>query len=194
MSQMKFHPILFSTEMVKAILEGRKTMTRRVMKPQASADDIEKVDNWNDVLPGCKFGKVGDILWVRESFRYDVVQDKNGVFQDVYTYKNDFPDEYPKILSWKPSIHMPKIACRIFLKIKSVRVEQLHHVTGKDVLSEGVDNGKSNAAMGVRWENMQQMAFEELWSKIYGQESWQANPYVWVIEFERIEKPTAFNN
>ena len=88
---------------------------------------------------------------------------------------------------------MPKEAARIFLKVTDVRVERLQDIDGQGIAREGVDNGKSNPSMGVRWENMQRLAFEELWNStikkkdfdIYG---WDANPWVWVIEFERIEK------
>lgn len=97
---------------------------------------------------------------------------------------------------WKPSIHMPKKAARIFLHVTNVRIEKLQSVDGQGILTEGVDNGKSNPKMGARWENMQRLAFSRLWNStvkpadraLYG---WGADPWVWVIEFERIEKEAA---
>lgn len=93
---------------------------------------------------------------------------------------------------WHPSIHMPKEAARIFLKVTDVRVERLQMMNGKDVLKEGVDNGSSNPTMGYRFDVMQRMAFKDLWNSTiktadldkYGGD---ANPWVWVIEFERVE-------
>ena len=164
-------PILFNTEMVRAIIEGRKTVTRRVIKL------------WHRMPPY----RVGDTLYIRETWR-----EYNG----KYFFKANEPreyDDYKTNPKWKPSIHMPKEAARIFLKVTDVRVERLQDIDGQGIAREGVDNGKSNPSMGVRWENMQRLAFEELWNStikkkdfdIYG---WDANPWVWVIEFERIEK------
>lgn len=200
---MKFHPILFSTEMVKAILEGRKTQTRRVIKSKSLLaclnNPAEK--GFDGIESLCTYGKVGDVLWLRESFRYDVIQDRNGVFNDVYCYKTDFPDEHPKILSWKPSIHMPKTACRIFLQIKSIRVERLQDISEKDAIAEGVqfrkviDQGLGYKVYGVTFDQQTSspaFSFQTLWKYINGFDSWDANPFVWVIEFQRIERPNNF--
>lgn len=99
-------------------------------------------------------------------------------------------------MPWHPSIHMPREAARIFLRVTDVRVERLQKIDGHGVLAEGVDNGHSNPAMGKRWENMQLMAFPALWDStikpaardLYG---WDANPWVWVIEFEQIGREEA---
>jgi hypothetical protein len=195
-------PILFSTKMVQAILEGRKTQTRRVIKPQPKI--VGQMGNTGCYgikflnIPGkgpvwdhCPYGQTGDTLWVRETWcpmeKYFGLSEKGN-----YAYKADCSPESEQCrkdfgIPWHPSIHMPKVACRLFLKVKDIRVERLQEITGKDILSEGVDNGKSNPIMGVRWENMQRIAFQELWDKInsgrgYG---WDINPWVWVIEFER---------
>ena len=167
-------PILFNTEMVRAILAGKKTCTRRIAKSEKPPF------------------AVGDILYVRETW--------NGDWCDHYIYKADGGSAkaagYTAEPKWRPSIHMPKEAARLFLRVTGVRVERLKDIDGHGILKEGIDNGKSNPAMGTRWENMQSMAFAELWNStlksadlpLYG---WAANPWVWVIEFERISKDEA---
>ena len=95
-------------------------------------------------------------------------------------------DGFDSASRWKPSIHMRREHSRITLEITDVRVEQLQQISGNDVLAEGVDNGKANAAMGARWDNMQRMAFGELWESIYGPGSWDPNPLVWALTFKRI--------
>lgn len=198
-------PILFNIEMVRAIMEGRKTVTRRVVKPQPKGahtvldcDDYEQTFDmlcgnggeggvfldWAETIKAPCWA--GDILWVRETWA------KNP-FGDGYIYPTEVPGAGQK---WKPSIHMPREAARLFLRVTGVRVERLKDIDGHGILKEGIDNGKSNPAMGTRWENMQSMAFAELWNStlksadlpLYG---WAANPWVWVIEFERISKDEA---
>lgn len=202
---MNMKQILFNTEMVRVIMEGRKTVTRRVVKPQPKGahtvldcDDYEQTFDmlcgnggeggvfldWAETIKAPCWA--GDILWVRETWA------KNP-FGDGYIYPTEVPGAGQK---WKPSIHMPKEAARLFLRVTDVRVERLKDIDGHGILKEGIDNGKSNPAMGTRWENMQSMAFAELWNStlksadlpLYG---WEANPWVWVIEFERISKDEA---
>lgn len=194
-------PILFNTEMVRAILDGRKTVTRRAIRPQPEGRPIRMTEN--SCYPGC-YAIEGtprvirppyqpvDILYVRETW--------NGDWCDHYIYKADGGSAkaagYTAEPKWRPSIHMPKEAARLFLRVTGVRVERLKDIDGHGILKEGIDNGKSNPAMGTRWENMQSMAFAELWNStlksadlpLYG---WAANPWVWVIEFERISKDEA---
>lgn len=188
-------PILFNTEMVRAILDGRKTVTRRVVKPQLESrpTPMKKDSCW----PGCfaiqGTAKVirppyqpGDTLWVRETWAKSMA--------GTFMYQAD--DKAIMVERWRPSIHMPREAARLFLRVTGVRVERLKDIDGHGILKEGIDNGKSNPAMGTRWENMQSMAFAELWNStlksadlpLYG---WAANPWVWVIEFERISKDEA---
>lgn len=188
-------PILFNTEMVRAILDGRKTVTRRVVKPQPESrpTPMKKDSCW----PGCfaiqGTAKVirppyqpGDTLWVRETWAKSMA--------GTFMYQAD--DKAIMVERWRPSIHMPREAARLFLRVTGVRVERLKDIDGHGILKEGIDNGKSNPAMGTRWENMQSMAFAELWNStlksadlpLYG---WAANPWVWVIEFERISKDEA---
>lgn len=192
---MSERPILFSTEMVQSLLRGSKTQTRRVIKPQPDhrhcrldfEDGLLKESSrvsgcWSvGRKTKCPYGQPGDILWVRETCVRTV--------EDGYLYKADYKDTEPIFEKWRPSIHMPRVAARIFLRVKDVRVERLTAITGKDVLAEGVDNGKSNPTMGERWENMQRMAFQELWDSINGKWpgcAWKDSPWVWVVSFERI--------
>lgn len=194
-------PILSNTEMVRSILEGRKTVTRRAIRPQPEGRPIRMTEN--SCYPGC-YAIEGtprvirppyqpvDILYVRETW--------NGDWCDHYIYKADGGSAkaagYTAEPKWRPSIHMPREAARLFLRVTGVRVERLKDIDGHGILKEGIDNGKSNPAMGTRWENMQSMAFAELWNStlksadlpLYG---WAANPWVWVIEFERISKDEA---
>ena len=194
-------PILFNTSMVRAIQEGRKTVTRRAIRPQPDGRPIRMTEN--SCYPGC-YAIEGtprvirppyqpvDILYVRETW--------NGDWCDHYIYKADGGSAkaagYTAEPKWRPSIHMPREAARLFLRVTGVRVERLKDIDGHGILKEGIDNGKSNPAMGTRWENMQSMAFAELWNStlksadlpLYG---WAANPWVWVIEFERISKDEA---
>ena len=194
-------PIRSNTEMVRSILEGRKTVTRRAIRPQPEGRPIRMTEN--SCYPGC-YAIEGtprvirppyqpvDILYVRETW--------NGDWCDHYIYKADGGSAkaagYTAEPKWRPSIHMPREAARLFLRVTGVRVERLKDIDGHGILKEGIDNGKSNPAMGTRWENMQSMAFAELWNNtikpsdraLYG---WAANPWVWVIEFERISKDEA---
>lgn len=213
-------PILFNTDMVRAILDGRKTATRRVIKPanpfrnkegyrQGNGlwiDGYSKNDEPNGHIKdysvsSCWMPKKyyiekyapyhpEDTLYVRETWAKST--DLFGEFSE-YIYRADHTAD-DVVIKWHPSIHMPKEATRIWLRVTDVRVERLQDISAYEVLKEGVDNAKSNPAMGKRWENMQLIAFSELWDStikksdqnMYG---WAANPWVYVIEFERCEKP-----
>lgn len=194
---MNFHPILFSTPMVQSLLKGSKTITRRVLKGQALHWTEEFSPKFiampeNDL---CPYGKVGDVLWVRETF---------GKWREDYYYLASTPIG-EEVCKWKPSIHMPKEACRLFLEITSIRVEHLQDITDIDATAEGVEKGYCQDQLYNRelvthmdylknehkWIHAK-LSFQTLWQKINGQESWDANPWVWVIEFKRIEKPQNF--
>lgn len=191
---MNTKPILFSTEMVQAILAGRKTQTRRTKglkvvndNPDSHLFNSFSIDNDNATfkrLEGMWQGvdvpyKTGDILWVRETFAF------NPDFQFAPIYKAD--SNITKFIKWKPSIHMPKEACRLFLKVTNVRVERLQDITEMDAIFEGcMQYEKDTDWMTALY------GFELLWKKINGESSWKSNPWVWVIEFERIEKPENF--
>lgn len=195
---MNTKPILFSTEMVQAILAGRKTQTRRIVKIKGSIPNNETKPLsthscnsvyyfWGHDEVVCPYGSPGDILWVRESFTF------NPIGKTDYLYKAD--SLVPKFIKWKPSIHMPKEACRLFLKVTNVRVERLLEISEEDARKEGVKH------LIPRWKDYTNekgfcynafSSFKTLWIKINGIESYTSNPWVWVIEFERIEKPDNF--
>ncbi|MBC5115040.1 ASCH domain-containing protein [Klebsiella quasipneumoniae] len=235
---MKERGMIFNSEMVRAILDGRKTQTRRIMAPQP-ADDIERgifpnpeVIGWKSsrrhkhgstTAHFCHYGKPGDRIWVRETWgvvshafsddglMIDWVPDRpataihempfgNGYYSGyaIYAADGDFTwgddDGYEDGRScWKPSIHMPRAASRILLEITAVRVERLNAISEEDARAEGIiDGGCLNCGEPepcgcANPEPDATDAFAYLWQSIYGQESWNANPWVWVIEFERVE-------
>jgi hypothetical protein len=191
-------PILFSTPMVQAILDGRKTQTRRVMNPQPTHFDVKKIVDWNDVIYPMPKYKVGDILWVRENW-----QSVNGISangeQIKYAYKADGGGwgEY-EITKWKPSIFMPKEAARIFLRVMGIRAERLQDISEEDAVAEGIleiepeflPNGWKDYMVNTEIPFISpKMSFASLWKSINGEQSWEDNPYVWVIPFERVENP-----
>ncbi|WP_115658843.1 hypothetical protein [Klebsiella pneumoniae] len=205
---MKERGMIFNSEMVRAILDGRKTQTRRIMKVQPSEDftpmnmaletdykarwytpgivdmdgylqpaskEVFGVSNENEGY-SCPFGAVGDRIWVRETWNK---------YGGLLTYRadHDWIDDMRKetvcTAKWVPSIHMPRWASRILLEITDVRVERLRSMSQDDARAEGVIAASGPMEAGL--------AFRELWDSIYGEESWNANPWVWVIEFKRVE-------
>ncbi len=191
---MKQTPILFSTEMVQAILAGRKTQTRRVIKPQPQAAQFEKLLfdgrelTKNSFLNYCPYGQPGDVLWVRETFA-------TGLHSGLFYFKAN-GEKASGTSKWKPSIHMPKAAARIWLEITNVRVERLQDITQDDAVSEGITQIKTERPATT---------FQKLWQSINGKPrtvetdqgtiklppvDWHANPWVWVVEFKRTNKPT----
>ena len=201
---MTIKPILFNTDMVRAILDGRKSCTRRICKDanEYTVPDMEfynadkrtyAVHNFVDkehteqlstaerTCPIC----TGDILYVRETWK----EAPKGYYYYEDWQRNDIAD----ITKWKPSIHMPKEAARIWLKVMNVRVERLQEISAESALAEGAD--KYIHTNGGLDENMTITSFIGIWNSTikksdldrYG---WDANPYVWVISFERCEKPT----
>lgn len=206
---MKERPILFSTPMVRSILEGRKTMTRRIIKPQPRRSQIDngsvfsKKDPFLLIVKECPYGKPGDRLWVRErhSFRpSDQGQECVKYFADGRSYLIlrddggrgdlcgvDFRKKVHASINtrWRPSIHMPRWASRITLEIVDVRVEQLQDIDEIDAEAEGVVCDTLHERNSVL--NPNRMAFELLWKEINGHDSWDANLWVWVVEFERVK-------
>lgn len=197
---MAIKPILFNIEMVQAILDGRKTCTRRIVKGAIPDDAM-----WGYTMftpKGCiscrgvyadgygeGFYKLpyqpGDILYVRETWCKGSWMNE----KERYYYKADDNDFH---CVWHPSIHMPKEAARIWLKVTDVRVERLHDITGKSVLREGINSHVHPDA--DYFDGNQREVFAELWNSTIkktdiGRYDWDANPWVWVIEFERCEKP-----
>lgn len=199
----KLKPILFSTEMVQAILEDRKTMTRRVIKPQPKEigndkllfEDRERTKV--SFLNECKY-QINDILWVKETY-FDSTNHKDAIlFKDSekFIYKAD--GTFIGCHKWKSSLFMPKEAARIFLKVTNIRVERLHDISEEDAIAEGVEKIADYGNTGYKLYTEPDAAysdidaldsFESLWTAIKGEDSWKENPYVWVIEFERVAKP-----
>ncbi|WP_346930260.1 hypothetical protein [Clostridium sp.] len=220
-------PILFNTEMVKAILEGKKSCTRRVVKPHRQAN-IENMwidmSDWDSVVvydDNYHIGekgyikipyKVGDILYVRETWTtIDNFKNYADVEMDEdikYLYKCDDNGKEHVFIDigvkrWKPSIHMPKEAARIFLEVTNVRVERLQDMKHDDFINEGIrtytkDNNVFKYAVSEEqfaWSDMPRVpwkAFAILWDRILKKEQlglygWDNNPWVWVIEFKKLE-------
>jgi hypothetical protein len=165
-------PILFNTEMVRAILEGRKTMTRRVVKPQP--DSVRRsafVQSGFETCHGYEIKipyKPGDTLWVRETWN---TTDDCGLYPPWpstgkhYMYLADAPEsEEAKNARWRPSIHMPREAARLFLTVKNVRVERLQEILCNDMLAEGCIPEK---VTGGQWQQWQRDYFKPLWNSIY---------------------------
>lgn len=232
-------PILFNAEMVRAVLDGRKTQTRRVVKPQPEKQtewfkylEEGKYISMNHILGignptsignaiKCPYGSPGDELWVRETWM-DAGKEIPGSKHGEIWYKANDCEEYaisceprecrPK---WKPSIHMPRWASRIQLRVKDVRVERVQDISEEDARSEGVrpnwcgelsgwdpDEHGFMCQEGIRhWEKYPESdwdggyhrtgkeAFESLWDSINEKRGfgWEKNPWVWVVEFERIK-------
>lgn len=208
----KFKPILFSTDMVQAILEDRKTQTRRPLKkiPNLSSD-IDWAgkflkENKHARLFFCPYGKPGDVLWVRETFA--IQKYFNGLAENTCTiYKADFNDG-PVDWNWKPSIYMPKEACRLFLELTDVRVERLQDITEINAIEEGVKVLQvwPEAPEKIFYKDYMRPKLEEnttgvqdpifsygtLWESIHELGSFSKNPWVWVIEFKQIDQPQDF--
>lgn len=204
---MAIKPILFNTEMVRAILDGRKTCTRRVIKPQPDekhtypfgfvTDSTEKKEvgcfgfaaneyggSIQYVKPPYRYAP-GDILYVRETW-CDDRQFTHDSTPGRYFYKASESGNF----KWKPSIHMPKEAARIWHKVTNVRVERLQEITAEGIRNEGISSMAVHAGdMEIalkEWENLWNSTIKKSDLDSYG---WEANPWVWVIEFERCEKP-----
>lgn len=205
---MAVKPMLFNTGMVRAILDGRKTVTRRVVKPQPPGNfpycHLEGDNLWywttrdgdDDMMgwwPSYEHGvkppyQPGDILYVRETWTTLV---------GSYIYKADQKPGMKNPGKWRPSIHMPKEAARIFLRVTNVRVERLRDMTFEDCLNEGLVYLSADGWFERKVvEPATKEKFGEIWDgtikpaslHLYG---WLANPWVWVIEFERISKKEA---
>lgn len=211
---MKFIPLLFKTSMVEAIMNRTKTQTRRIIKFPIDWDGVNVYKNppfgikySSTEFDGCvkrlnSNCQIGDVIWIREAF------------QKVASFPE--PDSFGKYLykamgdycaTWKPGIHMPKEACRLFLDVTNVRAERLQDITEEDAKAEGVLNMYAHdPSIGSvayldymdkkgGWDCVADDAkhsFQTLWQSIHGVESWEANPWVWVNEFNKIDKPADF--
>lgn len=211
---MKEHPILFSAQMVLAIMEGRKTQTRRVVKKQPNIDpqtgdflftysdgtqEVSPIEHWIKIQKKlhCPYGKPGDSLWVRETWAKQL--DGN------FIYRADYPEwqlaDNTATGHWKPSIFMPRSASRILLEITDIRIERLNDISETDSIAEGVESW-----IETRWKSqpthykiyyrgpgdesthssLAKFSYETLWQSINGPKSWDENPFVWVITFKNI--------
>lgn len=221
-------PVLFGQQMLRAILGGQKTQTRRVVKPQPPTPEAVRALAGIDYCwlppswPGakhhrvggpvwavrklmqqepelvCPFGKPGDRLWVRET---TVNVEEHGYIGPVYAESDEgrallnyglapAPDDCvevePHELTLRPSIHMPRSMCRLVLEITAVRVERLQAITEADAVAEGLSQTESGSWLPGPCDHPE-WAFHQLWSQVYGEPAWEANPWVWVIEFKRVE-------
>jgi hypothetical protein len=203
MSEIKERPILFNGEMVRAVLDGRKTQTRRVINPQPDGDfdgptiyAPTKISRDGEEHPGpevmgiycphgewgvrCPYGKPGDRLWVRETFWTDgdeiIYRADPGAEKDL--------DPETTGLAWKPSIFMPREACRILLEVAEVRVDQVQDISEEDAWAEGV-SGRGTTRSADEGRTL----FCQLWDKINFSRGfgWMENPWVWVVDFKVIE-------
>lgn len=223
---MKERPILFSAPMVRAILDGSKTQTRRVVKPQPDSKEATgacwvEIDGrhqwaWNsgedqDILPNetqffCPHGQPGDRLWVKEQ---TIKVEDHGWIGPVYTEsdagryalewgygQSDDPDYIPPhAIKRRPSIFMKRAMSRITLEITGVRVERLQDISGADCIAEGVTRVRDacHVIKGFGYDasglchTSAITPYAQLWESINGPDSWAANPWVWVVEFKRVQ-------
>lgn len=219
----KERPILFSGAMVRAILDGRKTQTRRVVKhrgtipppwatyaeelsqlkydlsawapsgifmwseEQTPGEPLKPLRRWpfegdEAELPGayaipCPYGQPGDRLWVRETHSLRILPEESSDGKGIAWYRAD-GDVYQGMLRWRPSIHMPRWACRLELEITGVRVERLNDCSDADAAAEGWPGFNETSLDSMAW-------YSDLWEQINGAGAWEANPWVWVVEFKR---------
>ncbi|EKN6209107.1 hypothetical protein [Yersinia enterocolitica] len=188
-------PILFNSEMVNAILSGRKTQTRRIISEKAlhlfgvaassgECHPIELCDQRSQsyYLDFCPLGKPGDQLWVREAFAAGLCTESTLAYRATHK-PEDLEEGWGETIKWTPSIHMPRWASRINLLITGVRVERLNTISTGDAMAEGypVEREATGGSLDA-W-----LWFRELWDGIYPDNTFEVNPWCWVIEFERME-------
>ncbi|HMY69284.1 MAG TPA: hypothetical protein PKN56_26825 [Leptospiraceae bacterium] len=205
---MREYPILFNSEMVNAILHGTantkaKTQTRRTKGLEEFEMGGDK-DYWNyegitmhcnsrdhHQFTGisqeretvcCPYGGIGDRLWIRETFAIKILQPGNNIISPIeYIYKADYSEDKDRdligVTRWKPAIHMPREASRITLEIMDIRLERLQEISDADAIAEGIVARNYSA----------KEAYLELWDSIHGKDAHKLNPFVWVIEFKRLE-------
>ena len=216
---MKERPILFKGAMVRAILDGSKTQTRRIVKPQVLNVGGATPWEWKGTRPksktgtgwiasthldgllswlkySCPYGKPGDRLWVRET--WGKVHHEGVDPLPTYFYRADEYDaERDSLIRWKPSLFMPRWASRITLEVVSVRVERLNDISEEDAKREGADPVEllTDVATGlltipmVSYNGSYVDGYAALWESINGPGSWAVNPWVWVVEFRKINTP-----
>ena len=209
---MKERPIIFSAPMVRAILSGAKTQTRRVMKVRCHSiceGDDGKLWPWSedaelaeDFWHPCHFGKPGDRLWVRETCRAEAIGDEglcgvryvaDGQFMPIANTR-EASDRWVQLYWYRgmegatvPPIHMPRWASRITLEVTGVRVERVQDISGMDAKREGVSVPAHIPEDGADLDYARR-GFRRLWEEIHGPGSWDANPWVWAVKFKRLEQ------
>lgn len=226
---MKHIPMFFQTPMVQGILENRKTKTRRlkglkkVNKDPAEWDVInyfrsdfgksltfQFLSRQQVEFIKCPYGQAGDILWVRETWKPKRFA---GHELEGYDYKADHVKWLQSVGQvfipgsgcetgevWRPSIFMPKAACRIFLEVTDVKIEPLHDISPSDAVEEGIEVVVTGEMVDLYKDYMGEVnsfefpvnSFRSLWYSINGEDSWMKNPFVWVISFRRVDKPANF--
>lgn len=185
---MRERGMIFNAEMVRAILNGSKTQTRRPVKSPIRDINFDCELSGNELAgelsagnyQNSVFGKPGDRIWVRETFAKGLCTKSTLAYRATHK-PEDLEDGFWETIKWTPSIHMPSWASRILLEITSVRVERLQAITLGDICKEigcGLYDFRP-ATYGFQ-------VWEDLWKSIYGEKSWQANSWVWVIEFKRV--------
>ena len=192
---MRERPILFSAPMVRAILAGTKTQTRRIMKPRRDryvgcelalnelAGEVNAGDYTNAPMAP------GDRLWVREA-HYIIGEQSEVCFRATNDSSQSPPISWPG--PWRPSIHMPRWASRITLEVTGVRVERLHEISNDDAKAEGAEFWRDDGTLtGLPPCSAHRYEFEDLWTSINGADSWNANPWIWVVSFRRLDAKEA---
>ncbi len=211
----KERPILFNGAMVRAILSGAKTQTRRLVKPQPLEESfldapgryqptfdeggqLRVVTSNGLHLLTCPFGQPGDRLWVRET---TVDVERHGYIGPVYLQSeegiatlqgglapapDDMTEVEPHEITLRPSIHMTRSMCRLVLEITDVRVERLQAISEADAIAEGLTQTEIGGWLPGPCDHPE-WAFHQLWNQVYGESAWDSNPWVWVIHFKRLE-------
>lgn len=206
---MRERPILFSTPMVRAILAGAKTQTRRVVKPQpdivAEGGTVVGVSTAQDQRYGrlgkalrCPYGQPGERLWVREAFIHEPADYCWEASVSIpcrpaaTVYRADV-DGDTRGAGWTPSIHMPRSLSRITLEVTGVRVERLQDISKADAMAEGAPSSHRSIdriSRAFGYPDFPRSWYAQLWESINGPGSWDANPWVWVVEFRRANEKT----
>ena len=210
LSDVVFRPMLFSMPMVQALLNGTKTQTRRLVNVTIPIENFEETLK-KSIL------KVGSIIWVRETFaetcdemgtpiiaykfgKPRIITGCNGKYELWKETDTDWSiDNYPSCGKWKPSLFMPKYACRIFLEVTEIRIERLNEISDSDAIEEGIEY---STEFGYKLYSKNSFfskhisasdSYMSLWELINGQGSWRKNPFVWVYKFKRLnERPSDF--
>ena len=211
---MKDRPILFSAPMVRALLAGTKTQTRRVVKhsirgphtPRWTYDWHDSKGKWLAAHGGgfefsktnaaqlCPYGQRGERLWVREAWGFEKRTEDDPLLEPVATYRADEVEHLYQVNRWRPSIHMPRHLSRIKLEITGVRVERLQDISEVDAIAEGIEHEPCSAHWknydtspgGWRYWESPIQSYRTLWNSINGPGSWDANPWVWALSFKRV--------